>query len=64
MNYEVLQGNDDVYDEIGPKAITLYVENGQANQQKESIDAENDFMDTATVAGTEGVKSIQLDFSN
>ena len=25
MNYEVLQGNDDVYDEIGPKAITLYV---------------------------------------
>ncbi|KAF8118681.1 hypothetical protein N665_0003s0055 [Sinapis alba] len=39
MNYEVLQGNDEA---IRPKAITLYVENMQANQQKELIEAEND----------------------
>ncbi|KAF8108659.1 hypothetical protein N665_0105s0012 [Sinapis alba] len=39
MNYEVLQKNDD---EIGPNAITLYVEDMQANQQKKLIKAAND----------------------
>ncbi|KAF8100683.1 hypothetical protein N665_0218s0021 [Sinapis alba] len=50
-------GNDD---EIGPNAITLYVENGQANQQKKMIEAENDdnttrddFPDTDTAAETD-----------
>ncbi|XP_056847407.1 uncharacterized protein LOC130498081 [Raphanus sativus] len=54
MNHEVLQGNDD---KVGPNAITLYVEKGQANQQKEVIHAENgdntthdDFMDIHNTA--------------
>ncbi|KAF8081117.1 hypothetical protein N665_0906s0006 [Sinapis alba] len=33
------RGSDEA---IGPKAITLYVENREANQQKELIEAEND----------------------
>lgn len=37
MNYEVLQGDDDNSHEVGPKAITLYVGDGQAYQQKQMI---------------------------
>ncbi|KAF8109159.1 hypothetical protein N665_0102s0067 [Sinapis alba] len=61
MNYEVLQGNDEA---IGPKAITLYIENGEANQQKELIKEENDedttqddFMDTETLLRQKRVDS-------
>ncbi|KAF8079593.1 hypothetical protein N665_1015s0004 [Sinapis alba] len=39
MTYEVLEGNDD---EIRPNAITLYVEDGQANAHKVVIEEEND----------------------
>ena len=53
----MLQANDD---EIGPNAITLYVEDMRANQQKELIEAENDddktrddCMDTNTAAETD-----------
>ena len=34
MNYQALQGNDD---EVRPKALILYVENGEADQQKKQI---------------------------
>ncbi|KAF8105193.1 hypothetical protein N665_0162s0068 [Sinapis alba] len=38
-NYGVLQVNDN---EIRPNAISMYVEDGQTNQQKKLIEAEND----------------------
>ena len=60
----MLQANDD---EIGPNAITLYVEDMQANQQKELIKAENDddktgddCMDTDIAAETDTSAEIDI----
>ncbi|KAF8100152.1 hypothetical protein N665_0230s0036 [Sinapis alba] len=65
MNYEVLQQNDD---EIRHNAIYLYVEDAQANQQKEVIEVENDddttrdeCMDTDTVVDTNTVVDTTVD---